>query len=119
MDIKFKDILCQKFYTSNLSSHDAVVGQIYLPHPTNILEAEPDYSASYTEFNVKKPKWNEAGIAGYQAQTASIISDIMEKFTLAAHIPALTEMCSTALVLSAQLHFDVTNPQKKSTKIFN
>ena len=33
-------------------------------------------------------------------------------FTLAAHIPALTEMCSKALVLSAQLNFDVTNPRK-------
>ena len=50
--------------------------------------------------------WNEAGMAGYQAQTSSVISDIMENFTQAAHIPALTEMCSKPLVLSAQLNFD-------------
>ena len=51
-------------------------------------------------------------MAGYQAQTSSVISDIMENFNQAAHIPALTEMCSKALVLSAQLNFDVTNPLK-------
>ena len=42
LDIKFKDILCQKFNSSNLSSHDVVVGEICLPQPIVKPSLEPD-----------------------------------------------------------------------------
>ena len=44
LDIKLKDILCQKLHSSNLSSHDVVVGEICLPQPNDKLVKEPDYS---------------------------------------------------------------------------
>ena len=66
LDIKLKDILCQKLHSSNLSSHDVVVGEICLPQPNDKLVKEPNYSKTYEEFNVKKIKWNESGVHGYQ-----------------------------------------------------
>ena len=108
-----KNIQCKMLHSSNLSSHDVLVGEIRVPHLINKLEPEPDYSDSYTEFTVRKPKWNETGIAGYQTQTARIMSELLENFTDAAHIPALTEMCSKTLVLSAQDNFEVSKPSSK------
>ena len=55
-------------------------------------------------------------MAGYQAQSAKVISDILDNFNQAAHIPALTEMCSNMLVLSAENNFDVTNPHNVSKR---
>ena len=112
IDIRFKDIFCQKLNSANLSSHDAVVGEIILPQPSDDSAPEPDYTATYTDFNRRKPKWNESGMSGYQAESAKVISDIMVNFNQAAHIPALTEMCSIMLVLSSENNFEVSNPQK-------
>ena len=57
-------------------------------------------------------------MAGYQDQAAQVITDMMDRFDQAAHIPALSEMCSNMLVLSAEQNFETTNP-KKSLKSRN
>ena len=114
--IKFEQILCQKVNSSNLSSHDAVIGEIVLPLPKEDNQSEPDYTNTYTEFSVKKPKWNESGMAGYKAQSAQVISDLMDNFTDRAHIPALTEMCSNMLVISAIHNFETTQPMKTASR---
>ena len=68
--------------------------------------------AKHQDHPRRKPKWNESGMSGYQAESAKVISDIMVNFNQAAHIPALTEMCSKMLVLSAENNFEVSNPKK-------
>ena len=75
VDIKFKDIFCKLNNSSNLSSHDAVVGELSL-QSGNVSVNEVDHSNKYTELISSKPKWNEAGIAGYQAQTYNLIKDM-------------------------------------------
>ena len=52
-------------------------------------------------------------MSGYQSQSAQVISDLMDNFTEPAHIPALAEMCSNMLVLSAANNFETTMPRKK------
>jgi hypothetical protein len=49
IDVRFKDILCQKINSSNLSSHDVVVGEICLPQPSDKSVPEPDYSTTYIQ----------------------------------------------------------------------
>ena len=52
LDIKHKDILCQKLHSSNLSSHDVVIGEICLPQPNENHITEQDYSKTYEKFDV-------------------------------------------------------------------
>ena len=115
-EIKHKDILCQKNNSSNLSSHDVVIGEICLPQSSDNPEAEQDYSNSYIDFSVKKPKWNESGMAAYQTQSAQIISDLLDNFSETAHIPALTEMVSNMLVMSAEQNFETSKNKVMSTR---
>ena len=55
--------LCKLDNFANLSSHDAIVGQIELPSVQE-SNSEPDYSPTYTPFVVSKPKWDEAANPG-------------------------------------------------------
>ena len=45
IDIKLKEILCEKVNSSNLSSHDAVIGEISLPKPIQNNTQEPVQSS--------------------------------------------------------------------------
>ena len=83
-----------------------------MPKETEL--AETDYSETYTEFLVKKPKWNLSGMDDYQAQSSKVISELMDRFNEPSHIPALTEMCSNMLVLCAEQNFETTQPKKSS-----
>ena len=55
--VHFKNHLCLKGASANISSHDVIVGEIIL---LKVKEktTEEDHTASYTDFVVKKPKWN-------------------------------------------------------------
>jgi hypothetical protein len=110
--INFKEILCQKVNSSNLSSHDVVIGEMFLPKPIQNNTQEPDYSNAYSDFKIQKPKWNISGMEGYKIQSAEVITELMNNFTEPSHIPALAEMCSKMLVLSAIQNFETTQPQK-------
>ena len=85
-----------------------------LPLPKETELPETDYSETYTEFRVKKPKWNLSGMDDYKAQSSKVISELMDRFNEPSHIPALTEMCSNMLVLCAEQNFDTTQPKKCS-----
>ena len=102
--------LCLKENSSNLSSHDAIVGNVKLPPISNSKPAQ-DFSSSYSQFLVKKPKWCEAGLAGYQAQTKQVIQGMFDRFNMTEHIPLLSEMCSKMLVISAEQNFESSNPK--------
>ena len=108
--------MCQKVNSSNLSSHDAVIGYLSLPKPKPNDLVETDYSETYTEFIVKKPKWNVSGMDDYQSQSSKVISDLMNNFSEPSHIPALAEMCSKMLVLCAEKNFETTQTKKCSKK---
>ena len=110
--------LCLKDYPENLSAHDVIVGKLSLPD-VSTTNSSQDFTSTYSEFVVKKPKWSESGLSGYQAQTTQVLQEMFERFDLTEHIPILTEMCSKMLVLSAEHNFETSNPktgQKKQKK---
>ena len=111
MKVNFKDHICQKLESDNLSAHDVIVGDISVVQSTS-KQAEVDYSETYTEFHVKKPKWDKDNVENYQEQTARILSELVDKFDQPEEIPILTEMFSRTLVLSAEQNFETTNPNK-------
>ena len=111
MKVNFKDHICQKLESDNLSAHDVIVGDISIVQSTS-KQAEVDYSETYTEFRVKKPKWDKDNVENYQEQTARILSELVDKFDQPEEIPILTEMFARTLVLSAEQNFETTNPNK-------
>ena len=110
-----KEHLCLKNYSSNLSSHDVIIGALKLPIPTEETPAK-DYSSSYTPFIVKKPKWNQSGMEGYQAQTERILQELTDSYDKLEFIPTLCEMFAKALVISAENNFETVTPKEKKKK---
>ena len=100
MKVTFHKHLCQLVSSENLSSHDAIVGRINFPSIETKNE-EPDFSHTYTPFTVSKPVWSEAGLDGYQNQSAQFLQNLVNQFHQPEFIPFLSE---------------VKKPQKKSTK---
>ena len=116
--VELAEQLCLKENPANLSAHDVIVGNITIP--VNISsKSHEDFSPSYSEFLVKKPKWSESGLAGYQVQTSQIIQEMFDRFDMVEHIPLLSEMCSKMLVLSAEQNFETSNPKKGHKKKIN
>ena len=104
VSVDFLTQLCLKENSSNLSSHDVIVGSIKLPTiPSS--KSDLDHSSSYTDFQVKKPKWCDSGMPGYQLQTTQVLQNMFDRFNLPEHIPLLSETCSKMLVLSAEHNF--------------
>ena len=110
MKITLKDQLCLKDNSSNLSSHDVIVGEIILPKIQTKVFSK-DFSSTYTDFIVKKPKWQNSANNEYQIQTERVLNGLFENFKEAEHIPALCEMFSKTLVISAQKNFETSNPK--------
>ena len=115
VNVRLKKHLCLKDDPSNISSHDVLVGEVVLPVVREHAESE-DYSSSYTPFLVKKPKWNESGLEGYQNQSARILGGLCAKYEKVEYLPTLCEMFSRALVISAEKHFETTKPSQKKKK---
>ena len=111
MKVCMKEHLCQKETSQNTSAHDVIVGEIKteMKEETN---KEPDHTKSYTEFKVKKPKWDESNLEDYQHQTFHILKELLDRFQLPENIPLLTEMFSNMMVLSAEQNFETSNPNR-------
>ena len=109
IQIRFQDQLCLNNYPDNLSSHDVIVGELSLPHVPSIVSQE-DYSKTYSDFVVKKPKWNISGLPHYQEQVESTVKRILEEFNQPDFLPEASEMVSRALVLAAEQNFRTSNP---------
>ena len=112
--VEFEEQLCLKNNPSNISAHDVIIGNLTIPIKS-IHKSDVDFSSSYSSFLVKKPKWSESGLPGYQAQTAHVLTEMFDRFNLPEHIPLLSEMSSKMLVLSAELNFETSSP--KTTKL--
>ena len=65
---------------------------------------------------MSKPKWNESGIENYQEQTFNVLSELFDVFQGPEFIPALSEMCSKMLVISAEQNFNVSKPYLNKRK---
>jgi hypothetical protein len=55
---------------------------------------------------VSKPVWNEAGLPGYQKQSAEVLKNLVNQFDQPEFIPLLSELFSKMLVISAEQNFD-------------
>ena len=105
----------QKHESQNLSCHDVITAEIDLVNEV-AAKNEPDYSTTYKEFRVKKTKWNISGAESYQAQTARILTELLDRFKQVENIPVLTEIFSRMLVLSAEQNFETSNPTPNRVK---
>jgi hypothetical protein len=78
--------------------------------------SEPDFSPTYTQFQAKKPKWDESGMLGYQTQSAQVLSEMIVGCNEPLFRPVLTEMFSKMLVSSAQQNFECSKPNTSHKK---
>ena len=115
IDITLHELLCKLEYPMNLSSHDVVVASLTLPEKEND-SIKSDYTNTYKQFVVNKPKWLPTDIELYQQTVNKALLDIFERFEKPEFVPALTEMCSNALVISAELTLDTKKPNYEQTK---
>ena len=93
--------LCTLTHSSNLSSHDVIVGNLQFER-RKTSDVEADYSHTYLKFDVKKPVWNSSNLPEYQALSYNIVKYLSENFNEDEHIPLLSELCSTMLVKAAE-----------------
>ena len=64
-----------------------------------------DFSQSYTDFTIKRPRWDSEGLPLYQAETEYLIKKILEDFNKPEFLPEVSEKVSRALVFSADQNF--------------
>ena len=112
LSIEFKDHLCTKDIDSNFSSHDVFVGTVSLP-PFLKLKNNVCYSNSYTDFIIRKSKWNASNMLIYQENCSKLFNEIQSNYSQPEYIPEASELLSKALVQAAQLSFDTIKPAKK------
>ena len=89
--VKLHKHLCKLDNFANLSSHDALIGEVVLPAVEHCNE-ETDYSSTYTPFVVAKPKWSESGLSGYQKQSKEVLQNLSNQFDQREDIPILCEL---------------------------
>ena len=111
--------LCKLDYSANLSSHDVLIAKLVTPAAEKKI-IETDYSHTYEPFIVQKPRWDKAGIPGYQSETAKVLKNLLIEFNEPEYIPLLSELFSKMLVISAKNNFETHHPKMKSSgsKIF-
>ena len=117
VNVTLKKILCLLEHPHNLSSHDALVGNLTFPDIT-IKRKEEDFSHLYTPFIISKPLWEEAGLEGYRKDTFKLLKYLTDEFTADEHIPILSELVSNALTFSAESNFRSKKPQKPNRNTY-
>ena len=115
INVKFLEHLCKFEDSSNLSSHDVIVGNMSLPLVQDKIRKE-DFTESYKPFLVKKPIWDETGMNHYQTLSFNNLSSLLEKYNGPEFIPALSEMFSKTLVISAENSFETVSSDVNKKK---
>lgn len=107
--------LCVKNNDFNLSSHNTIIGKLNFNIPTQ-NHSEIDYSGSYSDFIVKKPRWDTLDVQQYQYETATLLQDVCYQYEdeEQTFIPEMSEMFSKILVKSAQNNSKVSPPLNKN-----
>ena len=116
INLNFHDHLCKLNHHDNLSSHDVIVGKIKIEF-NNKEASSIDYSNTYEDFRVNKPKWNTVGLDDYQTEVNKMFIDIFTKYDDPIFNPVLSELVSKALVTSAELNFNTSKPNHSKKKI--
>ena len=70
---------------------------------------EIDYTNTYSEFIVRKPKWNTDCLLDYQKSFYDSFAYLMRNFTEPEHLPVLSELISKLFVDSAERSFYTSN----------
>ena len=112
--VSFFSHLCKHDDPSNLSSHDAIIGELKL-NEKKTNNDEEDFSSTYEDFTTDKINWvqNDA----YEELTANVLEDLLTKFDEPEHLPSLAEMVSNMIAICAKKCFKTDNsrkPQKDS-----
>ena len=104
---------CKLVEPSNLSSHDAIIGQIRIDK-IEATDVDIDYSDTYEDFNKKKVEWvvdNQT----YENMTTKVLNQLLTTYDKPEHLPTLIEMISNMFVISAEKCFQV-KPTTKHTR---
>ena len=92
-----------------------ILGNLLLPVAVS-EKSEMNYEHTYQPFLVKKPHWEEAGRENYQNQTHSVLNNLLKCYDGPEFIPALSEMFSKMLVISAEQNFETSKPNLNKKK---
>ena len=98
--VSFLQQKCKLEDSTNISSHDAILGRLKLNIKQNKNE-EKDFKETYTEFTPKKLK-----------MTAAILRNLLATFDLPEHLPSLAEMSSNMIAICAEKCFKSKSSQK-------
>ena len=109
--VSFLQQKCKLEDSTNISSHDAILGRLKLNLKQNKNE-EKDFKETYTEFTPKKLIW-ESNIE-YQKMTAAILRNLLATFDLPEHLPSLAEMSSNMIAICAEKCFKSKSSQKRN-----
>ena len=113
--IRFKDQLCLNEDSSNISSHDVIIGQVEIPVTSQDIQ-EKDFTSSYIPFPVKKPYWDVNKKQYYEQETKAALQELSNNYTEVEFLPELCEMFSKVLVISAEKVYETSNPNYKAKK---
>ena len=113
--VAFKEQAWLKKNPSNVSSHDVIVGEVVLPVVEESQSSE-DYSETYTEFVVKKPKWEDSSKEEYKIETAKELKNLIDNYNDDEFIPTLCEMFSRTMVISAEKNIKITEHKMNKTE---
>ena len=118
IEVTLEGHLCKLQQSSNLSSHDVIIGSLFIPETETETNNNINYSDTYKSFKVNKPIWDATNVDKYQQIVNKALVDIFETFPEPKFIPAMSEMCSNALVLSAELAFKTKSSDISHSKKF-
>ena len=120
--VKFKELNCKLFDSDNLSSHDAITGEIKIPFKLNKKSNNVCQDNCYQNFKPEKISWKEC--SEYERMTSLVLGELLEKYDKPEHLPALGEMISNSIALCATKCYPYkkagqNNNKKKSTLKFS
>ena len=107
--VSFLRQLCKYDDPTNLSSHDAIVGEIKLNNVTK-HNNEEDFKKTYEDFTTARIKWEEN--EEYEEMVARVLEDLVAKFDEPEHLPSLAEMSSNMIAICAEMCFKPKKPKK-------
>ena len=112
VNVKFMKHLCTLEHSSNLSSHDVILGNISISR-SDTQTPEKDYSDSYTNFTIRKPVWQDTtNLVNYQHEVSTSLDYIVNIFDGPEFLPIMSELMAKALVTSAENTLVARNQMK-------
>ena len=116
--VSFSEHLCKKDDETNLSSHDAIIGNVKIDKDKETIEK--DYRDTYEAFEPEKIIWKDN--QDYKDMTANILEQLLSTYDQPEHLPVLAEMSSNMIALCAKKCFETKKSKgtcKKATPRFS